>query len=199
MKRNILKSIKLTFTFCVVLGVSYVLVLFFFGMIVGPGHGKPEMVEDAQGNVVGAANVGQIFTKDYYFWGRPSANDYDGTASGGTNKAPTDSGYLALVEERIEAFLASNPGVSREEVPAELVTASGSGLDPDMSPEAAEVQVARVAAARGVSVEAVDSVLTAHVQGPLAGVFGPSKVNVLKLNVALDSTFGKVAVQSSEE
>ena len=103
------------------------------------------------GKVVGAANVGQVFTDSVYFWGRPSNVDYNGGGSGGSNKGTNNPEYLAQVEERINAFLAAHPYLSREEVPAEMVTASGSGLDPDISIRGAEVQIRRVAGARGMS------------------------------------------------
>ena len=185
MKHNILKSIKLTLAFCVVLSLGYVLILWLFGLVAGPGNGKPEKVE-LNGQVVGAANVGQNFSQDIYFWGRPSAVDYNANSSGGSNKGPTNEEYLAEVEVRIDSFLVSHPYLDRSEVPAEMVTASGSGLDPDISPDAARVQVKRVAMARGLSVDKVNAVLQEQIHYPLLGLFGPAKVNVLELNVALD-------------
>ena len=185
MKHNIMKSIKLTLAFCVVLSVGYVFVLWLFGLVAGPGHGRPEKVE-LEGRIVGAANVGQNFTEDIYFWGRPSAVDYNANGSGGSNKGPSNEEYLAELEVRIDSFLVAHPYLDRSEVPAEMVTASGSGLDPDISPEAARVQVKRVAEARGMSVEQVSDILDEHIHYPLLGLFGPSKVNVLELNVAMD-------------
>ena len=137
---------------------------------------------------MGAANVGQTFTQDIYFWGRPSCagDGYDASSSGGSNKGPSNEEYLAEVESRIDTFLVHHPYLKRGEVPAEMVTASGSGLDPDISPKAAYVQVQRVAAARGLSPEKVMALVNANTEGPLLGLFGPEKVNVLKLNVALE-------------
>ena len=117
--------------------------------------------------------------------------DYNGGGSGGSNKATTNPEYLAQVEERVDAFLAAHPYLSREEVPAEMVTASGSGLDPDISPRGAEVQIRRVAEARGMSVEEVKRIVDSVTEGPWLGLFGTSKVNVLKLNVALDTAQNK--------
>ncbi len=173
---------------CVLLTVGYVLILRFTAWVASPNDGEAELVE-LNGEVVGAANVGQAFTEDRYFWGRPSAVDYNGGGSGGSNKATTNPEYLAEVEERIEAFLEAHPYLTREEVPSEMVTASGSGLDPDISPRGAEVQIRRVAEARGVSEEAVRRVVDSVTEGPWLGLFGTPKVNVLKLNVALDSNF----------
>ena len=138
------------------------------------------------GKIVGAANIGQKFTKNTYFWGRPSAVDYKANASAGSNKGPTNAIYLKEVELRIDTFLVYHPYLKRSEVPVEMVTASGSGLDPDITPECAYVQAERVAKARGMSTEAVRSVVEEQIEKPLLGFFGPAKVNVLKLNVALD-------------
>ena len=143
------------------------------------------------GKVVGAANVGQVFTDSVYFWGRPSAEDYNGRGSGGSNKATTNPEYLAEVEQRVQDFLAAHPYLSRGEVPSEMVTASGSGLDPDISPRGAEVQIRRVAAARGMSEAEVKKIVEENIHKPWLGLFGTYKVNVLKLNVALDTAQNK--------
>lgn len=185
MKSNVLRSIRLTLVFCVFLGVCYVLVLWLFAKAAGPNGGNPEVVV-VNGKVVGAANVGQAFTKDIYFWGRPSMVDYDASGSGGSNKGATNPEYLTEVEARIDTFLVKHPYLKRADVPAEMVTASGSGLDPDISIAGADVQVKRVAAARGMSEESVRAIVEDQTTKPLLGLFGPSKVNVLKLNVALD-------------
>ena len=132
-------------------------------------------------------NVAQAFTQDKYFWPRPSAVDYNAAGSGGSNKGPSNPEYLATVQSRIDTFLLKNPGVAKEDVPAELVTASGSGLDPDISPEAATVQVTRVAKARKLSAAAVTKVIDDVTEKPLLGYMGPAKVNVLKLNLAIDN------------
>ena len=118
------------------------------------------------GKVVGAANVGQVFTDSVYFWGRPSAVDYNGGGSGGSNKATTNPEYLAEVEQRVQDFLAAHPYLSRGEVPSEMVTASGSGLDPDISPRGAEVQIRRVAAARGMSEAEVKKIVEENIHKP---------------------------------
>lgn len=185
MKTYILPSIKITVILLVILGGLYPLAISAVGKLT-PGHGDGETVE-FKGRTVGFANVGQKFTKDQYFWSRPSAVDYKADASGGSNKGPSNPDYLNKdVKGRIDTFLKHNHTVTKEQIPAELVTASGSGLDPDLSPAGAKVQVARVAKARGMSDQQVLALVDAHTEGPLLGLFGPSKVNVLKLNVALD-------------
>ena len=137
--KNFIKAFRLTVVMCVLLGVGYVFVLWVFGKVAGPGNGNAETVV-VYGKVVGAANVGQQFTKDIYFWGRPSCagNGYDAANSCGSNKGPTNPEYLAEVKARIDTFLVHHPYLKRKDVPAEMVTASGSGLDPSVSPCAGE-------------------------------------------------------------
>lgn len=184
--KNFWISLKYTLAMCVLLTLGYVLVLRLVARVASPNDGEAELVY-ADGKTVGAANVGQIFTDSIYFWGRPSAVDYDGGGAGGSNKGTTNPEYLAEVEGRIAAFLEAHPYLSREEVPSEMVTASGSGLDPDISPRGAEVQARRVAEARGMDEQEVLRIIGEQTEGPCLGLFGTSKVNVLKLNVALDA------------
>lgn len=184
MKTYLLPSIKLTLVLIVLTAGIYPLAIAGIGKFT-PGKGDGETIT-YKGRVVGYANIGQKFTKDEYFWGRPSAVDYNAAGSGGSNKGPSNPDYLKQVEGRIEDFLKHNPGVTRSQIPAELVTASGSGLDPDLSPAGAKVQVARVAKVRGLSADAVAKLVDEHTEQPLLGLFGPAKVNILKLNVALD-------------
>lgn len=184
--KNFWISLKYTLAMCVLLTLGYVLVLRLVARVASPNDGEAELVY-ADGKAVGAANVGQIFTDSIYFWGRPSAVDYDGGGAGGSNKETTNPEYLAEVEGRIAAFLEAHPYPSREEVPSEMVTASGSGLDPDISVRGAEVQARRVAQARGMDEQEVLRIIGEQTEGPWLGLFGTSKVNVLKLNVALDA------------
>lgn len=150
-----------------------------------PGGGKGETVT-VNGKVVGYKLIGQKFTEDRYFNSRPSAVDYNAAGSAGSNKGPSNPDYLKAVQARIDTFLVHNPGINKADIPAELVTASGSGLDPDLSPAGAEIQVARVAKVRGVSAQRLTQLVNQQTKGPLFGIFGPAKVNVLALNVALD-------------
>ena len=184
--KNLWISLKITLAMCLLLGVGYVLVLRGISAVAGPNGGEADVVT-VNGKVVGAANVGQQFTDVRYFWGRPSAVDYNGGGSGGSNKATTNPEHLAGVEQRVQDFLAAHPYLSRAEVPAEMVTASGSGLDPDISIRGAEVQIRRVAGARGMSEAEVKKIVEENIHKPWLGLFGTYKVNVLKLNVALDT------------
>ena len=131
-------------------------------------------------------NIGQSFTEDKYFWSRPSAVAYNAAGSAGSNKGPSNADYLALVQERIDTFSVHNPAVRKSDIPVDLITASGSGLDPDISVQAAKVQVPRIAALRGISEDKLYKLIEENTQGPLLGLFGPEKINVLQLNLSLD-------------
>ena len=184
MKKNVLISVRLTIVMIILCAVLFPLLIAAIGKAT-PGGGKGKTIS-ANGRVVGYELVGQKFTQDKYFWSRPSAVDYNAAGSAGSNKGPSNPDYLKIVQDRIDTFLVHNPGVKREEIPADLVTASGSGLDPDISPASAYVQVKRVAAIRHITEDKVKALVVAHVDKPFLGIFGPSRVNVLKLNVALD-------------
>ena len=148
-----------------------------------PGGGDGETIS-ANGRVVGFARVGQKFTQPGYFQARPSAVDYNAGGSGGSNKGPTNPEYLAVVAARIDTFLVQNPTVRRGDVPTELVTASGSGLDPHLSPRGAGVQVARIAGVRKLDAARVQALVDQHTERP---VVGPATVRLLDLNLALDA------------
>jgi len=182
MKKYLLPSVKLTVTMLVLCGVIYFALVALIGKATsGGGDGYPVV---ANGNVVGYERIGQKFTDDKYFWGRPSAVDYNAAGSAGSNKGPSNPDYLKQVQERIDTFLAHNPGVSKNQVPAEMVTASGSGLDPNISPTSAYLQVPRVARIRNIDESKVKALVAKHVtKNPV----GPDVVHVLKLNVALDA------------
>jgi K+-transporting ATPase ATPase C chain len=184
MKKYILPSLKLTAVFIILCSVLYPLLIAGVGKLT-PGQGRGETVI-AGGKVVGYANIGQRFSADKYFWSRPSAVGYNAAGSGGSYKGPSNPDYLKDVQAHIDTFLVHNPGVKKEEIPAELVTYSGSGLDPDLSPAAAKVQIRRVAAARRMSPEQLNALVDRYTVAPLLGLFGPPHVNVLKLNIALD-------------
>ena len=149
------------------------------------GLAKMIFPHQANGSLIAAGSevIGQKFTRAEYFHGRPDS--YDGLASGGPNLGPTNQQLATRVEGDVKKFREENPTFSGP-VPADLVTASGSGLDPDISPAAAEAQIGRVAAARHASAEAVRQIVTANTAGRQYGLFGEPRVNVLKLNLALD-------------
>ena len=184
MKRNFLISLKLTLVMIILCAVLYPLLIAGIGRL-APGGGKGKTLS-LNGKVVGYELVGQKFTDDKYFWGRPSAVDYNAAGSAGSNKGPFNPDYLKLVQDRIDTFLVHNPGVKKEEIPADMVTASGSGLDPDLSPASAHVQVKRIAAARNLPEIRISDLVDQHIEKVFLGM-GPEKVNVLKLNIDLDN------------
>jgi K+-transporting ATPase ATPase C chain len=142
-----------------------------------------------RGRIVGSALLGQSFDQPRYFWGRPSATSpqpYNGASSGGSNLGPTNPAQLDAVRSRIAALQAADPA-NQQPIPVDLVTASASGLDPEISPAAAYYQISRVARARGFSAESVRALVATHVQGRQWGVLGEPRVNVLQLNLALDA------------
>lgn len=184
MKKYIIQSLRLTGVLMVLLCVIYPLAIAYAGKFT-LGEGSGEKVTK-NGKVVGYALIGQSFTKPEYFWGRPSAVGYNAAGSGGSNKGPSNADYLKDVSGRIDTLLKYHPYLKKSDIPADMVTASGSGLDPDISEAGAIMQIKRVAAYRKLDERVVAEAVVKNTEGPLFGLFGPSKVNVLKLNVALD-------------
>jgi K+-transporting ATPase ATPase C chain len=168
----------------VLLCVIYPLLVAFAGKF-SKGEGGGEKITK-NGKVVGYALIGQSFSKPEYFWGRPSAVDYNAAGSAGSNKGPSNPDYLQVVSDRIDTLLKYNPGIRKSDIPADMVTASGSGLDPNISQEGAIIQIKRIAAYRKLDEKKVAQLVVNQTQGPLFGLFGPSSINVLKLNLALD-------------
>jgi K+-transporting ATPase ATPase C chain len=184
MKKNLLISLKLTLVMLIICSVLYPLLIAGIGKAT-PGGGKGKTLS-VNGKVVGYELLGQKFTDDKYFWSRPSAVDYNAAGSAGSNKGPSNPDYLKQVQDRIDTFLAHNPGIKKEEIPADLVTASGSGLDPDISPASAYIQVKRIAVIRNLPETKINALVDQYVEKPFMGL-GPKKVNVLKLNIDLDN------------
>jgi K+-transporting ATPase ATPase C chain len=184
MKTYLLPSLKLTAILLLVCSVLYPLLIASIAKA-APGHGQGVTLS-VNGKVVGYENIAQKFTEDKYFWPRPSAVDYNAAGSGGSNKGPSAPDLLITIQARIDTFINHNPGIYKADIPSELVTASGSGLDPDISPKGASIQIARVAKARNIPEKELQKLVDTHVEKPLIGLFGPEKVNVLKLNIAVD-------------
>jgi K+-transporting ATPase ATPase C chain len=184
MKEPLLPALKLTFLTLVLFSGVYTLAVWGIAQF-SPNGGKGETIT-ANGKTY-YTNIGQKFTEDRYFWSRPSAVDYNAAGSGGSNGAASNPEYVATVQARIDSFLVHNPGVAKAEIPVDLVTASGSGLDPHISPKAAMVQVQRIARIRNLPPEKVQALVAEHTEKPLLGLFGTERVHVLKLNIALDN------------
>lgn len=185
MKTHFFPALKITFLTMLLFGVLYPLVITGIAKLTAPGGGQGELLL-VNDKVVGFELIGQSFESERYFNSRPSAVGYNAAATGGSNKGPTNPDYLAQVEERIANFLKHNPDVKREQVTVDLVTASGGGLDPHISPRAAEIQIPRVAKARGLQEDVVRQLVAASTSEPLFGFLGTTTVHVLKLNVSLD-------------
>lgn len=185
MKKEIIPAVFLTFCCIVVFGGIYTAIVWGIALLT-PNKGQAELIDKADGTYM-YANIAQKFTDDKYFWSRPSAVDYNATGSAGSNKGPSNPDYLATVQARIDTFLVHNPGVKKADIPADLVTASGSGLDPHISQQGAMAQAARVARIRGLKTNKVEHLIIQQTEAPLFGLLGPQRVNVLKLNLALDN------------
>ncbi|CAM3967304.1 K(+)-transporting ATPase subunit C [Flavobacterium sinopsychrotolerans] len=180
--KNIFSILKLTLFMVVLLAVIYPMAIFGIAQL-APNKGKGETIT-VNGKVVGYQKIGQKFDKSNYFWGRPSAVDYNAAGSGGSNKGPSNPDYLALVQKRIDTFLIVHAYLKKSEIPSDMVTASGSGLDPNISPQGALIQVKRVAVARNLSESKVKALVETKINSP--AVIGTATVNVLELNAALD-------------
>jgi K+-transporting ATPase ATPase C chain len=185
MKQHLLPALRLTFISVVFFCGVYTLFIRIIAWT-APAHGEGETVV-VNGRVVGYALIGQSFTQDNYFRSRPSAVGYNAAGSGGSNKGPGNPDYLKEVQSRLDTFLVHNPSVKKGDVPSELLTASGSGQDPDISPQGAYIQVARIATIRNIKEDKIKELIAQHIDKPLLGLFGTEKINVLKLNIALDA------------
>lgn len=183
MKTNLFPAIRLTAITLVFFAGVYTIIIWGVAQL-APNHGNGEVI--TQNGKKYYTNVGQTFTEDKYFNSRPSAVDYNSAGSGGSNKGPSNPEYLQTVQARIDTFLVHNPEVKKQDIPVELVTASGSGLDPDISPKAALIQLKRIAKTRNLSEKNVEELIEKNTEAPLLGLLGPTKVNVLKLNMSLD-------------
>ncbi|HEX7870872.1 MAG TPA: K(+)-transporting ATPase subunit C [Chryseobacterium sp.] len=183
MKQQIFPAIKLTGLCIVLFAVIYPAIIWGFAQLF-PSKGKGDLIQS--GNKTYYTNIGQSFSQDKYFWSRPSAVAYNSAGSGGSNKGPSNKEYLKDVEKRLDTLLMKNPSLKRAEVPVDLITASGSGLDPDISLQGAKIQVKRIALARRIREDQIMDLIASQTEKPLLGLFGPEKINVLKLNLALD-------------
>lgn len=184
MKSNILPAIKLTLLCAVFFSGVYTLAVYGIAQF-APNNGNGEII--THNGKTFYSNIAQNFSDDKYFSSRPSAVAYNAAGSGGSNKGPSNPDYLAEVQARIDTFLVHNPGIDKSEIPSDLVTASGSGLDPHISVQAANVQVKRIAKLRGIAEANIQQLIISNTEKPLFGMFGTERINVLKLNIALDN------------
>lgn len=187
--RSVLATLILTILLC---GV-YPLLVYGIGSFLFSEKSKGDLIFAPDGHAIGARLIGQVFTKPEYFHGRPSAagNGYDAANSSGSNLGPTNQKFVDGLKANVESVLKENPELKKGQVPVDLVTASGSGLDPHISSEGAEVQLKRIANARGVSEDELQKFLDDHIEGPQWGLFGEAVVNVLLANIDLDQKYPK--------
>jgi K+-transporting ATPase ATPase C chain len=195
MKKNLLIAVLMTVVTTVLLGIIYPLVVTGIAKVLFPNKANGQLIE-RNGVVVGSRIIGQPFSSAKYFHSRPSAagNGYDAGNSGGSNLGPTNQKLIDRVKGDVATLQAENPG---KPVPVDLVTTSGSGLDPDISPAAAEFQVPRIARERGMSEDDVKQLIAKHTQGRTFGFLGEPRVNVLELNLDLDAAHPVVKTASA--
>jgi K+-transporting ATPase ATPase C chain len=182
-----LQSVRILIVFTLITGVAYPLLVTGIARIAFPWQASGSLIREAD-RVIGSRLIGQPFSDPKYFWSRPSATSpmpYNGASSSGSNQGPLNPALKEAIEGRVKA-LRDAGGMDSQPVPVDLVTASGSGLDPDISPAAAAYQVPRVARARAIAPEKVRELVARHTEGRQLGVLGEPRVNVLELNLALD-------------
>ena len=198
---NCRQAVVVSVVLMLLCGLAYPLAMTGISAVIFPNQATGSLVQ-MDGKTIGSALVGQEFTQDYYLWGRPSAYHYntyttdgqgnqvysDGTpftglGSGSDNMAPTNPELKQRVQQDMQAFLEKNPGVQPQQIPTDLLTSSGSGLDPHISVQAAQIQVPRIAKASGLSEQQVQEIIQNHTTGKLAGIFGEETVNVLLVNL----------------
>lgn len=208
--RNLRQSVTVTLVLMLLCGLVFPVALTGLSAVLFPHQAGGSLVE-ADGQAVGGACVGQEFTQDYFMKGRPSAyhyntytvdaqgsqvysdgSDFGGVASGSNNYAPSNPALTQRVEADIQAFLEANPGVKREDIPTDLLTASGSGLDPHISPAAAAIQIPALAQASGLSEAQLEQIVADNTAGKLLGVFGEETVHVLGVNLDIAQAMGLV-------
>ena len=187
MRKQFTVAVGYTIVTTIIFGLIYPLVVTGLSQLLFPKQANGSLIVK-NGQVVGSELIGQSFTSDRYFHSRPSnaGNGYDPLASGGSNLGPTNQTLVTRVAQDVAKLQQENPGVP---IPSDMVTSSGSGLDPDISPASAAFQVARVAKARGVSEEQIRRIVAKHTLGRQFGIFGEARVNVLELNLELDESF----------
>lgn len=183
MKTHILPAIRLTLVCLIFFSGLYTLAVLGVAQL-APNKGKGDIV--TQNGKTYYTNIAQNFSDDKYFSSRPSAVGYNAAGAGGSNKGPSNPDYLKEVQGRIDTFLAHNPGIEKSAIPSDLVTASGGGLDPHISVQAAKIQVKRISLLRKIPEGNLQQLILTYTEQPLFRLFGTEKINVLKLNLALD-------------
>lgn len=192
MLKEIKQGILFTVVTMVLLGGAYHVAIWAIGQVVFASQAEGSLIRRADGSVIGSRLIAQKFARPVYFQPRPSGADYNAASTGGTNYGPSNPDHLQAVQERLDAVMKLE-GATANQVPSEMVTASGGGMDPHIPPNAAELQAMRVASNRKVEVSRVRELIAAHTEPPTLGFLGRARVNVLELNLALDEAFGPPA------
>lgn len=182
------RAIRFSLVFLVLTGLLYPPATTGLAQMLFPHQANGSLIKGANGEVIGSELIGQPFTKPEFFQGRVSQVKYDASATGGSNLAPSDEALLGRVKADVEKWKAENPG---QPLPSDLLTASGGGVDPHITPEAALAQVARVSKATGIDEARLKDLVNQHTEGRTLGIFGEPRVNVLKLNLALQQLPGQ--------
>lgn len=179
-------AIALTFVFVVLTGLLFPVIVWGLGQALFPHQANGSLIKDAKGNVVGSELIGQNFTDPKYFHPRPSAGNYDAANSGGTNLGPTSDKLIKNINDQAQSYRTYNGLSPDAKLPADAVTSSASGLDPDISVANAQLQAVRVAKVRGIDLAQVEKLIKDNTEHRLLGIYGEPRVNVLKINLALD-------------
>lgn len=203
--KSLKKAVLVTVVLLIICGFLYPLLMTGLAQLLFPKQANGSLVT-VNGKEVGSKLVGQDFTEDYFMKCRPSAvnyntytqeqlesGEYGGVSSGSKNYGPTNPDLTKRVEEDIAAFLEQNPNLAAEDIPTDLMTASGSGLDPHITPESAEVQLAQLSEATGIELEALRQIVSDHTEGKVLGIFGENRVNVLGVNLDIAKQMGLIA------
>jgi K+-transporting ATPase ATPase C chain len=191
MLADIKRGILYTIVTMALFGGGYHLLMWGIGRTLFPRQAEGSLIRREDNTVIGSTLIAQAFTRPEYFHPRPSGVDYNASSTGGTNYGPSNPDHLQVVRDRLDTVV-EQEGASPAQVPSEMVTASGAGLDPHIPPNVAELQVPRVARARNMDANRIRELVRAQVEAPFLGVFGRERVNVLALNLALDEAFGRV-------
>lgn len=181
-----LKNMRIALVLLLICGVVYPLGMTGISKLMMPAKAEGSLITNEDGKVVGSELIGQTFKDPKYFSGRVSSIEYNAAGSGSGNYAPSNEEMIKRTKKDIEAFLKANPDVKKSDIPADLLTNSGSGLDPHISPMAAKIQVPRIAKLRGIDEDVLYTLINEHTEGRQWGVFGEPRVNVLNLNMELD-------------
>jgi K+-transporting ATPase ATPase C chain len=197
MLKELKQGILFTVVTLVLIGGVYNVLIWGIGTVAFPSQAEGSLIRRSDGTVVGSRLIAQKFTRPEYFHSRPSAVDYNAASTGGSNYGPSNPDHLKAVQERLDAVM-KEEGVTSSQVPSEMVTASGGGMDPHIPPNAAELQAARVAASRKVDPNRVRELIAAHTERPTFGFLGRARVNVLELNLAMDEAFGPPAALAND-